>query len=115
MYISDPTTNSETTNPEFFMIFLANQIFFDEKRIRNKLTMFICKLVLFNSWKFKFGILELVVGFGEQDNLRNIYQCSSPANLTSQIFQFCNHQVYTFFDIISQDLEIERLINASVE
>ena len=47
MYISGPTTNSETTNPEFFMIFLANQIFFDEKRIRNKLTMFICKLVLF--------------------------------------------------------------------
>ena len=47
----DPTTNSETTNPDF------SQIFNEKKNIR------ICKTCSKKIlWKFRFVVLELVVG-----------------------------------------------------
>ena len=61
---SNPTTDSEITNPEFSRNFVVvNKIAFGEKIIQVQRRL--VKLVL-NSWKF--ACSELVIGSGEQDH-----------------------------------------------
>ena len=68
MHVPDPTNNLEATNPEFPRIFYAIKSFLVKKTtVPNHQTRHEVRLLSKKSWKFWFVVLELVIGYGEQD------------------------------------------------